>query len=485
VIRRDVDAAEGREFDLVIVGGGIYGASLLQAAAERGLSACLLEARDFGGQTSWNSLRIVHGGLRYLQSMDLRRFFQSVAARRRLALRFPALVRPLKCLMPLYAQGLKRKSVMRVALQLNDALSVNRNADLPAAVKLPGSDVIGVEDTRRVFPGVREDGLEGAARWYDYLMVSSERILMELLRDACRNGAMALNYAPAEELLVRDDSIVGVRVRDALSGDTSDVRGRHVVNCAGPQVRTLASGGGGDTGKLFRPSLAFNLLLDVSLESDHALAVAPPRPGAPILFVVPQDGAVLAGTRHLPRGAEDTEAVPTEAEILEFLQLLNEAIPGLDARIASVRRVFAGLLPATRAGGAELVKREVLMDHGKAGGPKGFYSVSGVKYTTAGDVAGQTLRMMGLYRPASADDEPLPLSAATPLLVDTKACLRSGDAEVLSVLRRVVQEESVQCAEDLLLRRMNWAMGPIDVETLLEDLAGRLNIPPRSEGDAR
>src|SRR5688500_16787116 len=108
VIVRDVAATSRREFDLVIIGGGIHGVALLHEAARRGVAACLCEARDFGGATSWNSLRILHGGLRYLQTLDLVRFFDSVAARRRLALMFPRLVRPLTCLMPLYGNSLRR-----------------------------------------------------------------------------------------------------------------------------------------------------------------------------------------------------------------------------------------------------------------------------------------------------------------------------------------------------------------------------------------
>jgi glycerol-3-phosphate dehydrogenase len=76
MIARDVQTAAAREFDIAIIGGGIHGVSLLRQAALRGLSACLCEAGDFGGGTSWNTLRILHGGLRYLQSMNLGRFLR-------------------------------------------------------------------------------------------------------------------------------------------------------------------------------------------------------------------------------------------------------------------------------------------------------------------------------------------------------------------------------------------------------------------------
>jgi glycerol-3-phosphate dehydrogenase len=360
MILRDLQAASRREFDLIVVGGGIYGVSLLREAALRGLSACLCEAADFGGATSWNSLRIVHGGLRYLQTLDLRRFFQSVAARRQFARQYPSLVQPLPCLMPLYGQGMKRASVMRMALLMNDVLSSHRNGGLRPEAWLPAGRVVDAAQTAAFFPGVRRDGLEGAATWSDYFIVSSERILMEQLRDACRRGATALSYAPVQQVVVDGGTVRGVVVQDGIAGDEMHLAAARVVNCAGPRVRELAARAGADDEALFRPSLAFNLLLDVALPRGHALAVAAPQPGAPMLFLVPQQGSVLAGTLHLPRPAGTIEAVPTEQEIVRYLELLNAAIPGLDAGLANVRRIFAGLLPANRTGSIELTKREVV-----------------------------------------------------------------------------------------------------------------------------
>jgi glycerol-3-phosphate dehydrogenase len=477
MITRDVAAATQREFDLVVVGGGIYGVSLLQEAARRGLSACLCEAGDFGSGTTWNSLRIVHGGLRYLQTLDLRRFFQSVEARRRLSRQFPTLVRPLKCLMPLYGQGMKRASVMRMALLMNDVLSAHRNAGVPAEVHLPGGAILDASATRRVFPQVRGDGLEGAASWTDAFMLSSERVVMELLRDACRHGAVALNYAPVTEIVSEGGRARGVRIRDRLSGVESTLRGRTIVNCAGPQVRALAEGQGGDTEELFRPSLAFNLLLDVHLPVDSALAVAAPQPGAPVLFVVPQPGTVLAGTMHLPRPAGTTEAAPTEAEIAGYLELLNQAIPGLGAGPGNVRRVFAGLLPATRIGSADIAKREVLRDHGAAGGLAGLYTVAGVKFTTANDVARQVLSLTGGASISALPEEALPTAAETPVLLDGSSLRGQGRESLRASLMRVMSEESVHSVDDLVLRRTNWATTEPDLEASSAWLGELLSLP--------
>lgn len=476
MIVRDLRAAASREFDLVVIGGGIYGASVLQEAARRGLRACLCEAGDFGGATSWNSLRIAHGGLRCLQDLDLSRFGQFVAARRSLALRFPSLVRPLEFLMPLYGRGLRRRPVMQVGLWLNDVLSRHRNEGLPEPLHVPDGRVLDAAATREAFGQVRAEGLDGAAAWCDYRMLSPERILMELLRDACRHGALALNYLPVTGLL-RDGKIIrGVRVHDPDAG-SFEIAARVVVNCAGPWLAEVAEEVGGNTEGLFQPSLAFNLLLDRRLPVRSALAVAAPEPGAPLLFVVPQERTLLAGTLHRPRPQRTTEAVATEAEINEYLRQLNAAIPGLGAEPRHVLRVFAGLLPAIAAGSRDLARRELVRDHGRAGGARGLYSVAGVKFTTAGEVAARLLDRIDRARSPVAEVCELPLSPATALLTDARAMLAAAPDECAAMLRQVAAEESVRCPDDLLLRRTNWAATEPDLAPLRARVAAALSQP--------
>ena len=455
MIVRDPRRAADEEFDLVVVGGGIYGASLLREAARRGVSACLCEARDFGGVTSQNSLRILHGGLRYLQTLDMRRFFQSVAARRSAALRFPRLVRKLPCLMPLYGPGLKRPAVMRAALAMNDLLSFRRNAGVASHLRLDRGETLSAAEMQEAFPQVRTAGLLGGARWTDYFMVSSERVLVEQLRDACRHGSVALNYTRVDGLLVEAGAVRGVRVSDAATGSQYTVRARKVVNCAGPLVRSLTRGEKGDSESLFHASLAFNVLLEATLPTTSAVAVTVPEPGATTLFLVPQQRTVLAGTMHLPRPAGTVDAVPTRAELEDYLRQLRAAIPGFDVRLEHVRRVLSGLLPARAANSAELVKREVIADHGAAGGPRGFYTVSGVKYTTSGDVAARVMAVLGWE--ADADESELPTADATALLTDAGRLWSEDEASVREALRAVVSEESVQSLDDLIFRRSNWA----------------------------
>ena len=162
-IVRQPELFSQRKYDLIIVGGGIYGVMLTLEAVFRGLRPLLLERNDFGGATSFNSLRIVHGGFRYLQTLDLPRYFESVQERRWFLANFPDLVNPLPCLIPLYGQGVRRKSILRTALFVNDLLSGNRNVGVSLENQLPPGKILGRAATVSAFPDVDPRNLQGAA----------------------------------------------------------------------------------------------------------------------------------------------------------------------------------------------------------------------------------------------------------------------------------------------------------------------------------
>jgi glycerol-3-phosphate dehydrogenase len=267
-----------------------------------------------------------------------------------------------------------------------------------------------------------------------------------------------------------------LQLRDRLSGHAYTLKAKQVVNCAGPRLREFARGRGGDADRLFRPSLAFNLLLDLPMAGDSAYAVAAPEAGSPVLFLLPQPGAVLAGTLHLARDKETIEARPTAAEIQYFLDLLNAAVPGLGAASDRVRRVFAGLLPARSDDSAELAGREVLFDHGALGGIQGLYSVSGVKFTTAGEVATRTLALMGHGTRREPVRSGPPLQGAA-FLTDARGLWSEDEAALGAVLRRTVEAESVQCLDDLVLRRSNWAVSEPDLGPVHARVKSLVTLP--------
>ena len=461
-LRRDPGAAAAEAHDLIIVGGGIYGAMTALEAARRGLRPLLLERDDYGGATSWNSHRIVHGGLRYLQHFDLNRFRTSVRERSWFLRHFPDRVEPLTCLMPLYGQGARRPSVLRVALLANHLLSRDRNDKVRADRRIESGGVMTALETRSLFPRVREEGLRGGALWYDAVMTDSQRLLIETLRWASAYGARCLNYVEATRLRLEAGRVVGIEATDGVDGATLLFDAAIVVNCAGPWSGRVAGAFDQPMEELFRPSLAFNLLFDRAPPAEVAVAVSAPGPGAHTWFLYPRNGRTYAGTAHVPCAKGTETATPSRQQIDTAIDDMNAAVPGLDLHRHQVIRVYSGLLPATKQGSTELTSKPLIHDHGANGGARGLFSVSGVKYTTARDVAEKTLRRAFAGLGEIGEETGRPQGREIPAI----GAAAEGDAtnDLAEAVRRFADDEAVVHLDDLLLRRGDWGDDPRTLE---------------------
>ena len=457
MIERDLTAAAGRTYDLLVVGGGVYGACTAMEAAARGLHVLLIERDDFAGATSAASLRIVHGGLRYLQSLDLPRCVESIGERSWFLREFPEHVRPLACVMPLDGRGLRRPRLMRAAWRVNELLSRHRNQGLSSERCLPEGRIIGSDEAHRLLGPLAGQGCRGAAIWHDALLARPQRVHMELLRRAVMWGAVCLNYVAAEELLASRGRVHGIQAVDRCTGASIEFQAERVINCAGPWSRELAARWDCEVPHLFRPSVAFNLSLDRPVH-DMAVALKGPRPDARTLFLVPWRGGTLAGTCHLPWSGPVTRPLVDEAQIIEFVKALNEAVPGLDASRGDVRAVYAGFLPARSDGSDRQASQAVFCDHGAAGGPRGLYSVSGVKLTTARLVAARALRR--IYGPARGVSRQCPPSAHWPDADELSIAEPGQAAGLVGQLGQMVREEAVVHLDDLVFRRGDYFEEP-------------------------
>lgn len=461
--------AATREFDLIVVGGGITGAWATLLAARSGLSVCLVEARDFGAGTSRVSHRILHGGFRYLQSLDLPRLRESVEERAMYSREFPDLVTPLACLMPLYGQGLKRPSAFKAAAIAYDLLKPKCDRDLPESLRLASAGVVSAERTRDLFPLARQDSLKGGGVWHDAMMRSHPRILLSILRRASGLGAVALNHTPACELLIERGSVAGVRVE--RFGRTLDLRAAAVLDTSGTQAGTWE---GQKNDASVPAALAFNLILDREPVSSHAVAVTPPAtasaPSPRTYFLVTRSGRIAAGTSHVP-----AEGASREALIAGMLDDLNRAAPGLDLEASDVLRIDAGLLPVEGHGESEPSDRPTLIDHARVGGPARLATAVAVKYTTARRTAAEGLRLLGYdisVRPAA--DEYRSSDADTPelapdLLLDPAPSIDAilADSEALGAF---CLAEGVHSLEDLVLGRTEWGEHPGHADSIGEPL---------------
>ena len=378
--------------DLAIIGGGVLGLCLAYEAARIGRSTVLFErAPEFAAATSANWFRILHGGLRYLQALDLVRHRESVLARQEWLREFPELVEPLPCLMPLSGRGLKRPAMFKAAFALDAALAFRRNDGIRPDRHLPKGRVLSAADTRTLLPDLDIPGLQGGALWNDAVAKDSMQLAQALAKRAQSAGAVLHADEPIAEILIDGGKVAGVRTGLGVA-----IAAHAVVDATGPWTdRTLAALQPRRPNR-FRPSLAFNLVLDRPAPFDGALAIQARRANAPVLFVYPLQGRLFAGTWHVPWHGDPDEVAPTPGDLQAFVADLADALPHLNIDLEAIQTVHAGLLPVEAPGSIELTDRPILIDHGKAHGPAGLFSAAAIKFTTAPLLARQIVGRLGV-----------------------------------------------------------------------------------------
>jgi glycerol-3-phosphate dehydrogenase len=380
---RDLSRLELNEFDLLVVGGGIYGLASAYDAASRGLRVALVEAGDFGSGASFNHQKTVHGGLRSLGSGDLRRARESIHERRALGRIAPWLLRPLPFLVGTYRSMTRSRLALSGAFRLDAWLGRQRNAGVEPELHLPAPRLVSRAATLKLFAGIDAEGLTGGAQWYDYQMVESDRLTIAFAAAADRAGAELANHVEAIEALKQDGRIAGMRVRDTIAGTHADVRARMTLNAAGSRA--------GEVMTMFGVSRPFPLVKAMNLvtsrpASDMALA-APTRSGR-MLTLVPWRGTAIVGTSQSSTFALPGDTRVTASEIAALMDDANYAFPALHLTKGDVTLVHRGVVPAvsTRKNAPDLKPSHDILDHA-ADGVDGALTVVGAKYTTARGVA--------------------------------------------------------------------------------------------------
>jgi glycerol-3-phosphate dehydrogenase len=347
---------DGEVVDVVVIGGGVTGAGVALDCATRGLSVALLERRDLAHGTSRWSSKLVHGGLRYLESHDVELAWES-ARERAILMRHtaPHLIRALPFVIGLDDGMDGRKAAKtRAGLRVGDTLraaSGLRSRDLPA------SRSISAHEARRLAPALRSGGLRGTLLNWDGQLEDDARLVVAIARTAAAHGARILTYVEVDGL----DSD-GVDAHDVRTGERLRVRARHVVVAAGVWSGALTPA------VELRPSKGSHVLVSAERLGDPRAAVTVPVPGerSRWVFSIPRgDGLVTIGlTDAAFDGPIPDEPSVDPAEEAELLSLANRA---LDVPLTSADVVggYAGLRPLLAGDGgatADLSRRHAVLE---------------------------------------------------------------------------------------------------------------------------
>ncbi|MDR2931029.1 MAG: glycerol-3-phosphate dehydrogenase/oxidase [Propionibacteriaceae bacterium] len=365
----------GKEFDLIVIGGGITGVATARDAALRGLSVLLVEKDDFAAGTSSRSSKLIHGGLRYLETYQFKLVAESLRERERQLLMAPHLTQVRPFLYLLYKGCPESRFLLNLGLTFYDVASGEwrkRHHKM-----LSAREVLARE------PHLRPDGLLGAGQYFDVL-TDDARLTVDTAKGAAEAGARLLNHAAVTGLVLEAGQAKGVTITDLISGQVFDVRARQVLSATGSwteQVRAME--GGGTAGRL-RPTKGVHIVLKKSdfplntavfLRSPDDNRVVWPTPSL-------EDDLVYIGTTDTDYSGDPDNVCPDEADIRYLLNVANHTIPDAHLDESHVVGSWAGLrplvAPAEGTSTSNTSREHVIMT-----GPSGLLTISGGKLTSS------------------------------------------------------------------------------------------------------
>ena len=358
------------EFDVVVVGGGITGAGVALDAATRGYSVALVERADYASGTSSRSSKLVHGGLRYLQHFDLGLVREALLERQLLVALAPHLVRPLPLVVPAF-DGAHPDRLVGVGLNLYDVMAVDRDrlrtrrgkrarAERPqgeGSSQPEGSEswsperhrVISGEEVIELLPALAAREPTSGYLFYD-CQTDDVRLVLTVLGEAERFGAVCANRLDVTGLLERDGRAHGVQVRDVESGERFDVRAASVVNATGVWADELRPQELHEEAELprIRPSRGTHVTIrheDLPLVGGAIV----PAGGSRTIFALPWLGHTLVGTTDNDYEGPLDHVKPSDEDVDYLLDAVNMFF-GTELGPAQLTGAYAGVRPLISTG---------------------------------------------------------------------------------------------------------------------------------------
>jgi glycerol-3-phosphate dehydrogenase len=381
-----LDAMSGGQscdWDILIVGGGITGAGVLREAVRRGYRALLIEQNDFAWGTSSRSSKMIHGGLRYLSTGDLKLTRDSLGERERLLSEAPGLVDRLGYYFTLRKGIFPGRLAFTFILKLYDFIAGIRD-----------HKYINNQQLGKKFDGLSQAGLTGAC-YYTDAVTDDSRLVLRVLQESIELGGSALNHTRVEDLLIENGQVCGVVVFSANETQEParqkiELRAPIVVNATGAWADKLRNSVNPE--KRVRPLRGSHLVFPRDkLPVSDVLAFIRKEDGR-AAFIYPWEGATVVGTTDLDHGFDlNIEARITEDEVNYLLESINSQFPRAAISTGDVISTFSGVRPVIGSEKSKNPSKE-RRDHA-VWSDKGLITVSGGKLTTFRLIALDVLRM--------------------------------------------------------------------------------------------
>jgi len=419
---RAIEEIAGRHFEVVVIGGGITGAGVALDAASRGYSVALLERGDYALGTSSRSSKMVHGGLRYLQNFDLGLVREALVERALMVRLAPHLVYPTPFLVAALGEE-RRDRKLGLGLNMYDVMATTRSGRGRRQRREPEEDHYWSPDRHRTIdrdevldlvPALAPRDPKDAYLFYD-CQTDDVRLVLTVLGEAERFGAVMLNGAEVTEVIATDGRATGVAFIEETSGERLEVGADHVVNATGvfaDRIRPEELLGEEDVPRI-SPSRGTHLLIDSEqLPMGKAACIVPAGEGR-MIFSLPWYGRTLVGTTDNDFEGDIEHPRPAEADVEYLLDAVNEFF-GTTIGESDLVGAYAGVRPLISTGdprkSVDISRKAELYETSS-----GMLTITGGKLTTWRRMAKQTVDRLvereGREAPCHTDEIPLGMPA--------------------------------------------------------------------------
>jgi len=372
--------------DVVIAGGGITGAGVFREAVRMGLSAVLIEQKDYAWGTSSKSSKLIHGGLRYLKEGKVHLTMDSVIHRERLIREAPGLVSSLGFYMPVYEDKGPGKLLLETGLTIYDLISRKKQ-----------HNYLDKGAFTKILPNISSSGLKGGFYFHD-AQVDDSRLVQRLINESRTLGGYSANYTKLADIHRNSKGMVNaVTVQDTETDKTHEIKTKAIINATGAWAESIMKSP--NPAYHLRPLRGSHLVFPKGTFPFHdAVTLIHPSDKRP-LFIIPWESVFIFGTTDIDhKNNLNKEPAMTKQEAVYLIEALDYYFGSLGKGIKDAISSFAGIRPVLSRGNVPPSKES--REHA-VWENKGLVTVTGGKLTTFRKLAWDALRAANSCLPAN------------------------------------------------------------------------------------
>lgn len=360
-----------KEFDVVVIGGGITGAGIALDATQRGMKVALVEMQDFAQGTSSRSTKLVHGGLRYLKQAQIKVVAETGKERAIVYENGPHVTTPEWMLLPMHKGGTFGKFTTNIGLTMYDRLAGVKRHER--------KKMLSKQATLNKEPLVKKDGLKGGGYYVEY-RTDDARLTIEVMKRAAEKGAEVINHTKSTDFVYdAKNKVSGIKVKDMLTGEEYQINAKKVINAVGPWVDEVRKKDYTRNNKQLRLTKGVHVVIDQSKFPLRQAVYFDTEKDGRMIFAIPREGKAYVGTTDTFYNNEKTKPLTNQEDRDYLIDAINYMFPDVHVTDADIESTWAGVRPLILEDGkdpSEISRKDEIWE-----GKSGLLTIAGGKLT--------------------------------------------------------------------------------------------------------